>query len=108
MLTSPRFRALSRLALAGVQLGLPAQAPECPIRFSFQAVGFQLESSETPLRHAPETMAGGVAILDFDNDGDLDIFFTNGADIRTLQKDSAKYSNRLFANDGKGTFTDVT
>ncbi|MCC7156148.1 MAG: CRTAC1 family protein, partial [Bryobacterales bacterium] len=42
------------------------------------------------------------------NDGDLDIFFTNGADIRTLQKDSAKYSNRLFANDGKGTFTDVT
>lgn len=108
MLTSPLFRALSRLAFAGVQLGLVAQAPECPIRFSFQAIGFQLESSETPERHAPETMAGGVAILDFDNDGDLDIFFTNGADIRTLQKDSAKYSNRLFANDGKGNFTDVT
>src|ERR1035441_6354493 len=35
-------------------------------------------------------------------------FFTNGADIRTLKKDSPKYSNRLFENDGKGNFKDVT
>ena len=53
-------------------------------------------------------MAGGVAIFDFNNDGKLDIFFANGADIKTLQKTSAKYYNRLFENDGKGHFTDVT
>jgi hypothetical protein len=53
-------------------------------------------------------MAGGVAIFDYNNDGNLDLFFTNGADIRTLKKDSPKYFNRLFENDGKGHFTDVT
>ena len=37
-----------------------------------------------------------------------DIFFTNGADIQTLKKTSPKYSNRLFENDGKGNFKDVT
>jgi hypothetical protein len=38
----------------------------------------------------------------------LDVFFTNGADIRSLKKTSPKYSNRLFENDGKGNFKDVT
>jgi hypothetical protein len=37
-------------------------------------------------------MAGGVAIFDYNNDGKLDIFFTNGADIKTLQKDSAQWA----------------
>src|SRR5512133_1482437 len=81
---------------------------ESPIRFSFQPIGFKLENSETPQRHAPETMAGGIAIFDYNNDGKPDILFTNGADIRTLKKDSPKYSNRLFENDGKGHFVDVT
>lgn len=79
-----------------------------PIRFAFQSIDFTLDSDETPERHAPETMAGGVAIFDYNNDGKLDIFFTNGADIKTLHKTSAKYSNRLFENDGHGHFTDVT
>jgi len=83
-------------------------AGDSPIRFAFQPIDFQLDSCETPERHAPETMAGGVAIFDYNNDGKLDIFFTNGADIKTLHKTSAKYSNRLFENDGHGHFTDVT
>lgn len=78
------------------------------IQFAYQPIDFQLENSETPERHAPETMPGGVAIFDYNNDGKLDIFFTNGADIKTLSKDSPKYSNRLFENDGHGHFKDVT
>ena len=78
------------------------------IHFSFKPIGFSLDSNETPQRHAPETMAGGVAVFDYDNDGNLDIFFTNGADINTLKKDSAKYWNRLYRNNGDGTFSDVT
>jgi hypothetical protein len=79
-----------------------------PIRFAFQPIAFTLDSDETPERHAPETMAGGVAVFDYNNDGKLDIFFTNGADIKSLHKTSAKYSNRLFENDGHGSLTDVT
>jgi enediyne biosynthesis protein E4 len=78
------------------------------IRFAYQAIDFELDSCETPERHAPETMAGGVAVFDYNNDGKLDIFFTNGADIKTLRKSSPKYFNRLFENDGHGHFTDVT
>jgi enediyne biosynthesis protein E4 len=85
-----------------------AAGDDSPIRFGFQPIDFKLDSCETPERHAPETMAGGVAVFDYNNDGKLDIFFTNGADIKTLHKTSAKYSNRLFENDGHGNFTDVT
>jgi len=78
------------------------------IHFSYKAIPFVLDSCETPQKHAPETMAGGVAVFDYDNDGSLDIFFTNGADITTLNKTSPKYWDRLFHNNGDGTFTDVT
>jgi len=94
------------------QSNAPAPAPkpaaDSPIQFAYQPIDFSLDSDETPERHAPETMAGGVAVFDYNNDGKLDIFFTNGANIQTLKKDSPKYSNRLFENDGHGHFTDVT
>jgi enediyne biosynthesis protein E4 len=85
-----------------------APSPDSMIQFAFRPIDFKLDSDESPQHHAPETMAGGVAIFDYNNDGKLDIFFTNGANLRTLKKDSPKYSNRLFENDGKGHFTDVT
>src|SRR5580658_7154445 len=84
-----------------------AQAP-APIRFELKKIPFRLENDETPAKNAPETMPGGVAIFDYNGDGRPDIFFTNGANIATLKKDSPKYSNRLFRNDGNGVFTDVT
>jgi len=53
-------------------------------------------------------MAGGVAVFDYDGDGLPDIFFTNGASIPSLEKNAAKYSNRLFHNLGGMKFKDVT
>lgn len=79
-----------------------------PIRFAYQPIAFRLDSDESPEHHAPETMAGGVAAFDYNNDGRLDIFFTNGADLKTLNKNSPKFYNHLFENDGQGHFTDVT
>jgi hypothetical protein len=98
------------VAFAGVALWLAATPPPAgsPIWFAYQPLDFRLDSCETPDRHAPETMAGGVAIFDYNNDGKLDVFFSNGADIKTLEKNSPKYSNRLFENDGTGHFRDVT
>src|SRR5215471_4474779 len=87
---------------------ITGQPTPAPIRFAYRPIAFKLETSETPQRHAPETMAGGVAVFDYNNDGNLDVFFTNGADITTLQKNSSKYGNRLFENDGQGNFKDVT
>lgn len=55
-----------------------------------------------------ETMAGGVAVFDYDNDGRADIFFTNGASIPSMKKDAPKFSNRLFRNEGGWKFRDVT
>ena len=86
----------------------PKAGADSPIRFTFQSIDFKLDSNESLEHHAPETMEGGVAVFDYNNDGRLDIFFLNGADLKTLKKDSPKYSNRLFENDGKGHFTDVT
>ena len=78
------------------------------IRFTPETLPFVLQNSETAERHAPETMPGGVAVFDYDNDGDLDIFFTNGAEITTLRKRGERDWDRLYANDGHGRFTDVT
>ncbi len=53
-------------------------------------------------------MLGGVAVFDYDNDGLPDIFFTNGATIPSLEKSDPSFYNRLYRNNGDGTFTDVT
>jgi hypothetical protein len=69
---------------------------------------FRLMNSVSPQRYSIETMLGGVALFDYNNDGLLDIFFTNGAAIPSLEKTGPQYWNRLYRNNGDGTFTDVT
>ena len=44
-----------------------------------------LENSPTPRKHMIETMPGGVAAFDFNNDGKPDIFFANGAALPSLK-----------------------
>jgi len=69
---------------------------------------FVTRNHPTPNKNQIETMVAGVALLDFDGDGLLDVFLVNGAEIPSLEKSSPEYWNRLFHNDGNGTFTDVT
>src|SRR5579863_4220226 len=90
------------------QQTIASHQSSAPIRFELKNLPFHLDSSLSAAKNVPETMAGGVAVFDYNGDGRPDIFFTNGADIATLKKSSPKYSNRLFRNDGKGKFTDVT
>jgi hypothetical protein len=77
-------------------------------RLGKSRIDFVLRNSVSPQRYTIETMTGGVALFDYNNDGLLDIFFTNGAAIPSLEKNSAAYRNRLFRNNGDGTFSDVT
>jgi hypothetical protein len=99
----------SALTPARSQVQKPAApAGESPILFAYRPIDFKLDSDESSEHHAPETMEGGVAVFDYNNDGKLDIFFANGADLKSLNKNSSKYYNRLFENDGKGNFIDVT
>ena len=71
-------------------------------------IDFLLKNSVSPQRYSIETMTGGVAVFDYNNDGLLDIFFTNGAEIPSLEKSNSSFHNKLFRNNGDGTFTDVT
>jgi enediyne biosynthesis protein E4 len=62
----------------------------------------------SPRKYFVQPMAGGVAILDYDNDGKMDIFFTNGAKLPELKKTGPAFYNCLLRNKGDGTFEDVT
>jgi hypothetical protein len=62
-----------------------------------------------------ETMPGGVALLDYNNDGLLDIFMVNAGHVRdpmtrpfTFERRDPHYWNRLYRQNKDGTFTDVT
>jgi hypothetical protein len=97
------------LLIAGLLVSAPAGST---IRFEEIAakagLDFTTNSCPTPNKNQPETMVAGVALLDYDNDGYLDIYVVNGAAIPSLRKESPKYWNRLYHNNHDGTFTDVT
>ncbi|MDE0104128.1 MAG: CRTAC1 family protein [Bryobacterales bacterium] len=78
-------------------------------------VDFLNSSSGTSQKYLLESMVGGVAALDYDRDGLLDLYFVNGAALRDPMPDGASpdksspaYWNRLYRNEGDWRFTDVT
>ena len=90
--------------------GLPPSAPRILFENRQKASGvrFVLQNGTTEEKPILDSVPGGVALLDFDNDGYLDIFFTNGARIPSLVKDGEAFHNRLYHNNHDCTFTDVT
>ena len=89
---------------------------ELPLRSQIQfdnrqahsGVDFVLHNGTTPDKPEIDSVLGGVALFDYDNDGYLDIFFTNGGTIPGFSKDDPNFFNRLYRNNHDGTFTDVT
>jgi enediyne biosynthesis protein E4 len=78
-------------------------------------IRFKTETSRTSQKYLVETMGGGVAVFDYDGDGRPDLFFVNGAALRdpmpsdaVPDKSDPRYWDRLYRNNGDGTFTDVT
>src|SRR5437588_9403801 len=99
----------------------PAPAPQSqsPVTFTDitaqSGVAFRHAASPTSQKYLPETMGGGVALFDYDNDGRLDIFFTNGAALQDPMPKGARpdkrdprFWNRLYHQKTDGTFEDMT
>src|SRR5436309_1215209 len=97
----------------------PAPQAQSPVTFTDitaqSGVAFRHAASPTSQKYLPETMGGGVALFDYDNDGRLDIFFTNGARLQDPMPNGARpdksdprFWNRLYRQKTDGTFEDVT
>jgi hypothetical protein len=97
----------------------PGPQARSPLTFAdistHSGINFRHAASKTSRKYLLETMGGGVAVFDFDNDGRMDLFFTNGAALKDPMpkeelpdKSQPKYWNRLFQQKPDGTFTDVT
>jgi hypothetical protein len=123
----PRFRPFGATAVllgccvAGAQDGVITHQhpPVMPGKFVdvtvASGVHFQGQAYHTAKKYLIETMGSGVALLDYDNDGRLDIFFANGAPLTdpttpgTIpRKGGPKDWNRLYHQKADGTFEDVT
>jgi enediyne biosynthesis protein E4 len=103
----------------GLLLPLLGSTPATDVQFTDIArtagIDFKHENSATSNKYLLETMGGGVALLDYDNDGRLDVFFTNGAKIddpmpsgQLPSKADRRFWNRLYHQNETGGFTDVT
>jgi hypothetical protein len=80
-----------------------------------RGLDFTHQNSPTSQKYLIETMGGGVALLDYNNDGLLDIFLVNSGKLASPMRTPENFSrhepaywNRLFRQNGDGSFTDVT
>ena len=97
----------------------PGPQAKSPVTYSditaLTKIDFKHAGSPTSLKYLLETMGGGVALFDYDNDGRMDLFFTNGELLKEPMpkgampdKTDPKFWNRLFHQKADGTFEDVT
>jgi enediyne biosynthesis protein E4 len=80
-----------------------------------RGLDFTLQNSPTSQKYLIETMPGGVALFDYNNDGLLDIFLVNGGHVTSpmqtpenFDRHNPLYWNRLYRQNKDGSFTDVT
>ena len=89
------------------------RAPETrqvPVHFTdiTDSAGIKFRHASSPeKKYIIESMSGGVALFDYDNDGWLDIYFTDALTVDTANNPNTARS-ALYHNNGDGTFTDVT
>ena len=69
-------------------------------------IEFRHVNGESGRKYFIEPIGSGVALFDFDNDGDLDLYLVNGSDLPGITS-SIPPTNRLYRNDGDA-FTDIT
>jgi hypothetical protein len=107
------FRRFSRRDFLGSAV-LAAASPIFEVK-ALRGVNFLLQNSPTTHKYLIETMPGGVALFDYNNDGLLDIFFVNGGKIagalrvpENFERNDPRYWNRLYRQNRDGSFTDVT
>jgi enediyne biosynthesis protein E4 len=107
---SIQFAHVLALVVTLTVTGSPILEPKSP-----RGIDFILENSPTSQKYLIETMPGGVALLDYNNDGLLDIFVVNGGRItdpmktpENFDRHDPRYWNRLYRQNRDGTFTDVT
>jgi enediyne biosynthesis protein E4 len=70
-------------------------------------IDFHLTCGSLEKRYIMETMCGGVAVFDYDNDGWMDIFLVNGSTLEDLRSGKC-HPSKLYRNNHDGTFTDVS
>src|SRR4029078_43402 len=91
-------------------MGLPDTAPSTAICFTdvsaSTGIDFIHHGGSLEKKIVVEEVSGGVAIIDYDGDGWLDIHFVNSPAVRSGS--SQPMHNRLYRNNHDGTFTDMT